>query len=169
MYVYEPKSPKKPEKLTVAVLLLVGLLLFLMVAAIPTLPFPSILQLCGVFFLAGAILILSQCLLRHYTYCIDLPDGAGEGAIPDLTVSEYYSRRVSVVCRISLADIESAVLVTAENKKSLSAMLKKKRVYRYLACLTAENICLLTVRDGDEIFYVRILADKTLLSLLQRS
>ncbi len=170
MYEYDPKSPKKEEKAIVLGLLAIAAILF-GVGAIPGIPYPALYQFAAVFSLTGMVLVLSRCLLRRYTYAIAAREDAAPDAAPDLVITEFYGNgnRAAVVCRISLSDIEEVLLLTRENRKSVSSLLKKKRVYHYLAKLIAKNIYLLTVRDEDEIFYIRILADEKLISALSKS
>lgn len=161
MYQYDPKPEKKREKLLVFGMLSLALLLFV-VSKMPNMKYPAFFQLFAVCFLAAAVFVASRCLLRRYVYQIE--PGTDENVTPDFTVTEYYGNHVTVVCRISAADVEKILPVTAQNRKEISSMIRKKRVYYYTATLWANNKYLLLVRDEDETFYMHILADSRLLS-----
>lgn len=164
-YEYDPKSPKKREKLaTFGLLALAALLLGLSQA--PGIPYPALFQLCMVFALVGVVMLVSRCLLRRFVYTVCEPEGADRTA-PDLVITEYYGNHVTVVCRISLNDIAEITPLTAENRKSVSQMLRQQRVYHYTAQLWGEGIYLVRVCDEDEVFYLRIVADDTLISTLK--
>lgn len=167
MYEYDPKSPKKKEKLLLFALLFGAALLF-GVSHISDLPIPALPQLGALFCLVGTVMITGRCLLRRFVYRVDVREDGNAGDPPDLTVTEYYGNHVSVVCRISVADIETVTHITPQNRKELSEMLRQKRVYHYTACLFSDELYLLTVRDEDEVFYIRILADHSLLAALKK-
>lgn len=167
MYEYDPRSSKKAEKSILLVLLLAAVLLLLL-AEIPNLLFPFFYQLVAVFFLMSAILITSRCLLRRFSYRIEPREDLPESELLDLVITEHHSHHASVVCRISVHDVEDTLHLTPQNRKAVSAMLRKKRVYYYTSSLFASNCYLLTVRDEEEVFYIRILADPQLLFFLKK-
>ena len=167
MYEYAPISPKKREK-TVAFLTSGLAVLLFGFSQIPSVPFPVVYQLLALASITVAILFATQYLMRRYTYRIEVREGAGEETAPDLVVTEYYGRRVSVVCRISVDDIESVTRVTAENRRELAAREKGLHGYSYCGEWRAENCYLLCVRHEDATFFLRILADKTLLSYFRK-
>ena len=165
-YEYDPKSPKKPEKLLTFGLLALAALFF-GVSQIPGIPYPALFQLCMIFALIGVVMLVSRCLLRRFTYTVCESDSPGRTA-PDLVVTEYYGNHVTVVCRISVTDIAEVTRLTSENRKTVSQALKRQRVYHYTAQLWGEGLYLLKVLDEDEVFYLRIVADNTLISALKR-
>lgn len=167
MYEYDPHSTKKTEK-TVLFILLVLAVVLLLLAEIPQILFPFFYQLVAFLCLMGAILLTGRCVLRRFTYRIEPRQDVPECELLDLVITEYHSHQAGVVCRISVADVEDVLHLTPENRKEVSAMLRKKRVYHYTAQLYSSNTYLLTVRDEDEIFYIRLLADEQLLSFLKK-
>ena len=166
MYEYAPLSSKKAEKLVLISMLICAALSFAVVE-IYQWKISFLFELVGFASLGFAILITSRCLLRRFSYRVEPREGGAEGDAPDLVITEYHGHHVGVVCRISVNDIEDILLTTSKNRREVSSMLRKKRVYHYTAQLAASNIYLLTVRDEEEVFYLRILADETLLSLLK--
>ena len=165
MYNYEPKLKKTREKLTLLILGFTVALLFAY-AALPNSPFPALLQLVGMAWLVLAVMIACKCLLCRYAYTVAPREYAEADEPYDFTVTEIQGKRRAVVCRISLAEVESVEQVNNENRKQITQALKGNSVYRYIAQLSLDNTYLVTVRDGDRHFYLFILADQTLLSLL---
>lgn len=165
MYEYSPKTPRKKEILLSITLFCVGIVLFA-VSQIPNLPFPALFQLAMLVFLTAGVLVLSLCVLRHYVYRIT-PRDTGDGDA-DFTVTEYYGRRVTVVCRVSLRDIEDITPITSQNRNAVNAAVKGERVYRYTSELFDAQPYLVTIADGEERFYLRIAADQALLLKLNR-
>ncbi|MBQ7346430.1 MAG: hypothetical protein IJW55_00580 [Clostridia bacterium] len=168
MYEYTPKTQKKKEFLIVAILSVAAAFLFCC-STLPSCLYPSLWQLTCVFLLVAVIMLVSKCLLRSFVYRVAPREDVEGDAPPDFTVTECYGKRSAVVCRISVADIEAVTPVTPQNRKALAAMGKGKSVYRYFSELSPQNLCWLTVRDGDNLFYIRIVADENLISALQKN
>lgn len=168
MYEYAPRSSKKTEKGILISMLICAVLSFGVVELYQW-RISFLFQLIGFASLGFSILITSRCLLRRFTYRVEPREGGAEWDAPDLVITEYHGHHVGVVCRISVNDIEEILLTTPKNRREISSMLRKKRVYHYTAQLVASNIYLLTVRDEEEIFYLRMLADETLLSYLKNA
>ena len=165
MYEFLPKAPKNKEKLILFCLLGLAVLLF-GVSRVPNLPFPAGWQLISVILLVGVVLIATRYLLREYTYCIAPREEGYHFTSLDFTIVEHYSRRSVVVCRISVTDILEVTRVTRENRKQLFASLKGKRVYDYTARILPDDLYLLTVKDGEDSFFVRVEADERLVSFI---
>ena len=168
LYEYEPLEPKRKELLLSLGLL--GVALFLLgLSQIPGLPFPAAFQFGMMLFLAASIMVYTRYISRRYSYRVEPCDNGTEMTPPDFTVTEYYSRRTTVVCRISLSDIAEVTRVTSQNRKQLAAAVKGKRVYHYTCHMAPQNLTLLTVNDGEGVFYIRIQTDEKLFSILQNS
>ena len=166
MYEYAPISPKKREKTVTFLTSGLAVLLFGF-SQIPSIPYPVIYQLLALASITVAILFTTQYLMRRYTYRIEPREGAEENAPLDLVITEYYGRRVSVVCRISVEEIESVTHVTAENRRELAAREKGRQGFGYCGEWRAENCYLLSVCHEGTAFTLRILADETLLSYIK--
>ena len=164
-YEYDPKSPKKREKLVTFGLLALAAILF-GVARIPNVPYPALFQLCMIFALVGVVMLVSRCLLRRFVYTVCEAESGTHNA-PDFRITEYYGNHVTVVCRISVADIAQVTRITAQNRREISQMLRRQRVYHYTAQLWGDDIYLLKVFDEEEVFYLRIVADEHLISLIE--
>ncbi len=167
MYRYEPKSKKKREKGLLFALLILAVALF-GCAQIPNVFLPAVLQLLGVFCLVGVVMLISRYLLRSYAYSVEPSETAAPDAPKDLVITETYGNRVSVVCRISVINVESIREITPQNRKQIAAELKGKRVYKYAAELFPEDYHLLSVSLDEERFFIKLSADQPLISAIMK-
>ena len=162
MYEYFPREPKRKELLILFGLLGGGFFLF-GISKNPSLPFPAILQLLSVVLFCGVVVVLTRYLLRDFSYSIEPRDGVGA---PDLVVREFCGKRISVVCRISLGDVVEVRPVCAKEARDLAKQRKGRCVYNYTCHITPKGLYLLTVRDGESLYDLRIVADERLISYL---
>ena len=165
MYRYEPKSKKTWEKTLLLLFLLLGVIAFA-TSTIRGILFPSLLQLFAVFMLVGVVMITSRCLMRRFIYSVEPREGASEGEPLDLVITEVYGNRMSVVCRISVADVVEVTSITPESRKEISALTKGKLVYRYTEELFPTDYRMLTTRMDEEIAYIKISANKDLIKAI---
>jgi hypothetical protein len=155
MYVYSPKFEKKKEKLLSLFLAVLGVALYF-ASQFPGAPVPGVIQILGVGCLAGAILLISMCVLRSYSYEV-VEDEEGKH---DFVITEYYSRRKTVVCRMALTDVVSVVPLDPNWKKG------KETLYTYTGVLFDEKRYLVEMNTHGEHLFVIICADEALLDLL---
>ncbi len=155
MYLYHPKFQKKKEKLLAWFLVALGVALYV-ASQFPGVPVPGLVQILGVGSLAGCILIVSMYVLRSYSY--ELVEN--EEGKTDFIITEHYSRRKTVVCRVGVEDIVSVTLLDPSWKK------EKQTVYTYTGILFDENRYLVEMNTHGEHIFVIICADETLLKLL---
>lgn len=165
-YEYEDKSPKTRELILTVSFLAAGLCL-LFISQIPSIGFPSLYQLGMMVCLVTSIMLFTRYFTRRYVYTVLPREGEEAEASLDFTVTEYYGRRVEVVCRISLADIAAATRVNKQNQAQISERQRKKRVYHYTSHLSSPRLCVLEVQDGEDCFFIRIQADDVLLEKLK--
>lgn len=158
MYAYHPQFKKKKEKLLAWFLVALGVVLYI-TSQYPGAPIPGILQIIGIGSLAGSILLVSMCILRSYSY--EIVEGEEEGT-RDFVITEHYSRRKTVVCRVGLDDIGGVTPLEPNWKR------EKETLYTYTGVLFDENRYLVEVNAHGEHFYVIICADETLLNLLAK-
>lgn len=156
MYAYHPKFQKKKEKLLAWFLVALGVVLYI-TSQYPGAPVPGVIQILGVGCLAGSILVVSMCILRSYSY--ELVQGEEK---TDFVITEHYSRRKTVVCRVNLEDVVSVVPYDPNWKK------EKNTVYSYTGILFDENRYLVEMQAHGEHFFVIICADETLMNLLAK-
>ncbi len=167
MYEYAPVLPKKKERILMLLSLLLGLSLFGF-SQIPSIPFSMIYQLLGFLSLLVFIFFVSRYLVRRYVYRIEPRSDGGAGDAPDFVITEHYGRRITVVCRVSVSDIEEILPITQENQTVIKEKQKGCSIYDYTADLFSQNRYLVTIADGEQRFCVRILADKELLKWLKK-
>ena len=161
MYSYRPSFKKKKEKLLAALLGAFGTAMFVTGALPVNLP-PLWFQLAAIAGYAGMIMVISLCLMRHYTYEITENDG---GTL-DFIITEYYGRRITVVCRVALSAVQSVLPLRADTKEQFEALKKGKTVYTYTGVLFDEEQYLVGMEAHGEHFFVRICADATLARVL---
>ncbi len=157
MYAYHPQFKKKKEKLLAWFLVAIGAILYI-TSQYPGAPIPGILQIVGICSLAGSILLVSMCILRSYSY--ELVEG--EAGKTDFVITEHYSRRKTVVCRVGLDDIVSVKELDANWKR------EKETLYTYTGVLFDEKRHLVEMQAHGEHFFVIICADETLFKLLSK-
>jgi hypothetical protein len=163
MYAYRPTFKKKKEKLLAWFLTALGIILYI-TARIPGAPVPGILQILGVFCLAGMILLVSMCIMRRYEYVLEQNDDE----TVDFIITEYYGRRTTVVCRVSLAEVCSVLPLTKETEEQYKALKKQGTHYSYTGLLFDEKRYLVEMQAHGEHIFIRICADETLRGLLEK-
>lgn len=156
MYAYHPQFKKKKEKLLAWFLVALGVVLYI-TSQYPGAPIPGILQILGVCSLAASILLVSMCVLRSYSY--EIVEGEEEEK-RDFVITEHYSRRKTVVCRVGVDDVVSVQELAPNWKKG------QETLYTYTGILFDEKRYLVEMQAHGEHFFVIICADETLLKLL---
>lgn len=164
MYKYAPEPRRRKEKLLLAASLILGGASFSF-SLLEWISYPALYQLAAFACFTASVMLLSRYLLRDYVYCVEPRNGIPEAPL-DLTVTEALGRRSTVVCRIALSDIREAVRITAENRKVLAAQIKGKRVFVYTPEMSPLDCLLLTVEDGESVYFVKICADEALYSAI---
>lgn len=162
MYEYAPVFEKKKEKQLTYGLMAAGLALYLAGAFIPSLPSPGLFQLLGIFCLVGMILLFSLCISKRYVYSIDETESGGV----DFIITEYYGRRITVVCRVSVGSVMAAIPVNEETRKNFASHKAGNRVYNYTGVLFGEERWYLKIEENEERFLVQICANDDLIRLL---
>ena len=161
MYAYRPQFEKKKEKLLSLSLAFVGVVLYGS-SQIPGAPFPGLIQILGIAFLAVAILIISMCIMRRYDYVLE----ADENGKTDFIITEYYGRRTMVVCRVRLSDVCSVLPITKDTEEQRKALKKEGTHYSYTGVLFEEKRYLVEMNAHGEHVFVTICADERLVELL---
>lgn len=161
MYAYCPKFEKKKEKLLAWFLTVLGVVLYV-TSQLSGVPVPGLIQILGIGCLVGMIMVVSMCILRRYSYELAQNE---EGKI-DFVITEHYSRRKTVVCRVSLSDVCSVLPLTKETKEQRKALKKEGTHYSYTGLLFDEARYLVEMQAHGEHFFVVICVDERLLELL---
>ena len=155
IFEYAPVFLKKKEKLLTFGFLGLGAVLFA-TSMIPSFPVPWVLQLLSAAAFVAMVMIFSMILSRRYVYSVE----AGAREEPDFVITEYYSCRKTVVCRVAL----SSVLSVTPWERGLLKGKGKASSYVYTAVLFDEARYLLEVEEGGERFFVCICACEELLA-----
>ena len=162
MYAYHPQFKKKKEKLLAWFLVALGVVLYI-TSQYPAAPIPGVLQIVGIGSLAGSILLVSMCILRSYSY--EIIEGE-EGETRDFVITEHYSRRKTVVCRVGLDEVVAIVPFEESAQQKVKAKKGKEKVYTYTGVLFDEKrYCVQICTQGEQIFVI-ICADEALVKFL---
>lgn len=159
MYAYCPKFEKKKEKLLSWFLAILGVALYF-ASQFPGAPVPGLIQILGVGCLAGTIMIISMCVLRRFEYVLETT----EAGTTDFVITEIYSRRKTIVCRVGLDDVTSVMPYDPKTKNEVPK--EKNKIYSYTGVLFDEKRFLVEMNAHGEHIFVIICADETLLKLL---
>lgn len=139
MYKKIPKTKKTAATLFVIVLLGVGVFSLFM-GGVRILPLPMLAQILGIGCIVAAVFILSQRVLKDFTYEIAKTDRnvserevelGGEAAYYDFLIYERRGWRDLTVCRVGLDEISEAVELTPKNKSEYRRLDKTKKRYTY--------------------------------------
>ena len=103
------------------------------------------------------------------SFCwVEVGESSTSAGYPDFTVTEYTGKRMRVVCRISVDEVESVEKITKENKERIAKEMHGHPHYRYTGVLFSEEVYLLRIRGSGEYTYLQILANKDLIDALLR-
>ena len=162
IYEYAPAFPKRKERLLCIASLLLGGALF-GGSMFPGLSMPWILQLCAFACFVVFIMLVSLCIMRSYVYTVEeRADGT-----PDFIITEYYGRRRTVVCRVSLSSVRSVMPYTKERAAAHGKRRESVKKFVYTAILFDEARYLVEIEE-EERFLVCICANDGLLRILEQ-
>lgn len=164
---YHTKGKKRRERLVLLVSLLLGSVSFGF-SMLPAVLYPMLYQLLAVLCFVLSVWMLVRYLMRDYIFRV-YPREDGKNGGPDLTITEIYGRKRTVVCRVSVSDILEVEEITKENRRELKAKQRGKDVYVYTGEMRPPSLYLLTVADGETVFFLQIYADEALLQCLKHS
>ena len=157
LYEFEPRLKKIREKIVMSVCLLLSSLAY---GVSNFLPYPSLYQLLAVILLTVAVLMIVRYLLRDYVYAIHADEN---GEASELIIVEIMGKKQSVVCRVSLADVDKMIPCALFLKSELR---RQTEIYRYVSEMVPENAFYLEISSAGKQFVVEILADRTLEKLI---
>ena len=105
MYSYAPNLKKQKEKLLSGALFALGIAVFLPTLH-PKTPLPALFQLVSLLLLTAALSVFIRYLMRDYTYSVEASEK--EDGILDFVITERYGKRLSVVCRVAVNEVEAS-------------------------------------------------------------
>lgn len=162
-YEYTPSPRLTAEKVLVCLALAFAAISFC-ISQVPGVPYPAILQLATIVFLAVAFVIANKSLLRGYTYTVTEPDDCNNR---DLLITEHYGKKHTAVCRVSTDQILAVQAVLARDKRTVRSIEGKANViYRYLTPLFPCEFLLLSLQTGDAVTVLRLPYEKGLEQIL---
>ncbi len=155
MYRYAPKPKRIRERIVLSVCLVLAAAAYCLGNV--GLPYPVIYQMMAIGLFGAAACILLRYMLRDYVYRLE----EGRDGAVELTVTELYARRETVVCRIRVQDVVEARRFGRGEKSDRSV-----RRFVYTAERFPKDGCLLSASDGDGGYEVVICADEDLYRLI---
>lgn len=161
--VIPPKSNKNADYTSAALLIISLVAMFF--SKLPSLSYRWIMQLCALFMLAMALMLLGRFVFKRYQYSVISGDGGGF----DLTVTELTRRSRITVCRISLSGIESVLIVNGSDKTTKKDIRKRssgRKVFNYCVDMSpAKYICVFAEECGEPLL-IKLSYDETLFKTL---
>lgn len=164
IYSFSSKSKKTKEKLLLAGFWTFGAMLMFL-SLLPGFPFPFLPQFFAVCLFAAGISLLSKSFLRSFTY--EIVRNGQNPDVPDLVVTERAGQRSTVVCRISVGDVQDAFSLPANQQKAFFRLCRGKQTYRYTDEWLPEQLLTLVLKRGSNAEYLFLSFDKELLSFLK--
>ncbi len=157
LYEFEPRLKKNREKIVMSVCLLLSSLAY---GVSNFLPYPALYQFLAVILLTVAVLMIVRYLLRDYVYAIHADEN---GEASELVIVEIVGKKQTVVCRVSLADVDNMLPRAAFLKSELR---RQTEIYRYVSEMFPENAFYLEISNEEKQYVVEVLADRTLENLI---
>ncbi len=144
MYVFESKGSRGALHAMVVGAFVAAALLFGL-SGVEGMAYPMFFQLGAVICLVAAVYLTARFSLRMYRYAIE-PSGIfdAQGVEQyDLVITEIIGRRLAVVCRVSLRDVDApAVTVLPHSDKAARAELcRDRQVFRYINTPVSATAC----------------------------
>ena len=160
-YSYLSKAANNKAKRLSFLLFFAALLLFAATASFD-IAYKGILQGLSILLFSFSILLLIRFVLK--SFLLSVVNAGGDSF--DFTVTEKYGKNNTTICRISLSNIEKAVVRTKENEKSLRAKANGRRIFSYCPDLSPERECWIFVTECGEPLVIKLSPDDTLLDIL---
>ncbi len=123
-------------------------------------PLPMLFQLGAVICAALAVYLTTRYSLRAYRYAVE-PGGIIDetGAeVPDLVITEIANRRMTVVMRVALRDIEGVTVVDRSDRAAMAATEanRGRQVFRYANVPRLPRECRIILRDEPAIVVIPV-------------
>ncbi len=169
MYSFESSGSRKPLHAMVVGAFVAGVILFSL-SNRDGMPLPYLLQGGAILCMTAAVYLLARYSLKLYRYAVE-PSGivdANGVEQYDLIITEIVGKRMTVVSRVSLRDIDKpavAVLRSSEGKKDAEALCRGKKVFRYENTPAAAVSCYIPIPEEDAV--VVIPPDEKMVKLLR--
>ena len=168
LYEYTPPKSNKKALGVIIILLSLAIGLFAFTMIFPNIALRWLVQLIAVLALVAVIFIISRYMAKSFLYTIVQND---DGTL-DLNIAEITNagRKKITVCRIALANIEEAVLVSASIPESVEksgvltqrAKSEHRKSFNYCPDINPSEFCIILVEECGEKFILKLSPDATL-------
>lgn len=171
MYAFESSGSRKPLHLMIVGTFVASVILF-SISNREGVPMPVLWQVGGMLCLTAAVYLLVRYSLKMYRYAIE-PNGIVDayGAEQyDLVITEMVGKKMTVVARVALRDVDRAALTVVrrsdreKNKQAVEALCRDRRVYRYENTPVSPASCYIPLPEEGAV--VVIPADQRMVGIL---
>ena len=171
MYAFESSGSRKSLHAMV-IGSLIGAGILFSVSTVPGIPVPYLFQLGAVACLTATIYLAGKYSLKIYRYAIEpntIVDATGMEQY-DLVVTEIVGKRMSVVSRVALRDMdrESITVIRRSDdtaKAARAALCKDKRVFRYENTPISPASCYIPVPEENSVIVIPV--DQRMVEILR--
>ncbi len=172
MYSFESSGSRKPLHAMV-VGSLIGALVLFSVSTIQGIPVPYLFQLGAVACLTATIYLVGKYSLKIYRYAIEpntIVDAEGMEQY-DLVITEIVGKRMSVVSRVGLRDIDAEAVTVIHRgdgdraKEARTLLCKDRRVFRYENTPISSVSCYIPVPEENAVIVIP--ADERMVEILK--
>ena len=172
MYSFESSGSRKPLHAMV-IGSLIGAGVLFSVSTIQGIPMPYLFQLGAVVCLTATIYLAGKYSLKLYRYAIEpntIVDAEGVEQY-DLVVTEIVGKRMTVVTRVALRDMDRAAITVIRRadgeaaKTAKQALCKDKRVFRYENTPISPASCYIPVPEENAVVVIPV--DEGMMEILR--
>ena len=173
MYSFESSGSRKPLHAMV-IGSLIGAGVLFSVSTIQGIPMPYLFQLGAVACLTATIYLVGKYSLKIYRYAIEpntIVDAEGVEQY-DLVVTEIVGKRMTVVTRVALRDMDRAAVTVIRRadgeaaKTAKQALCKDKRVFRYENTPISSVSCYIPVPEENSVIVIPV--DERMVEILKK-
>ncbi len=178
MYAFESSGSRKPLHLMVVGAFVAAVVLFSL-SNREGMPMPVLWQIGGMLCLTAAVYLLIRYSLRMYRYAIE-PNGIVDAygvEQYDLVITEVVGKKMTVVARVALRDVDRGALTVVrrsdkasdrdKTKQTLEVLCRDRRVYRYENTPVSPASCYIPLPEEGAV--VVIPADARMVEILKGS
>jgi len=150
LFEFTPKKNVSRLGLITGILIIGAAVLMLITVLFGSMSYRWVLQLISIGMLTAGIFVTSRFIMKSYVYAVVQAEDGN-----DLTVTEIQGRHTITVCRIGMASITEAVVVSksdSEKHKALNEKIKSGKCKKFNYCadlLEDKYICLLAEECGE--------------------
>ena len=172
MYSFESNGSRKPLHAMV-IGALVGAAVLFSLGTLPDVPLPSLFQMGAILCATLAVYLTVRYSLRTYRYAIQpntIVDAEGMEQY-DLVITEIVGKRMSVVSRVGLRDIDAEAVTVIHRgdgdraKEARTLLCRDRRVFRYENTPISSVSCYIPVPEENAVIVIP--ADERMVEILK--